>query len=640
MGRPSLAAGAALLIMGLSSACSDSNNSGGQNGMPPPAPPPANTESFDVTLNAGEVVGGGAASGSASASLTLNKDDGSLSGSVTLSGVDADGVSLRNAFAGDVGPMVVDLEQSSATQWAIPDGTALTADQRDALDSGALYLEVTSSSNPDGALRGQITDQAKVLFVRLSGMQEVPPLDTAATAMAAVTLEPDDSLIVHMHTSGLDDAVEAHIHNGEAGVNGPIVIGLVQDPDDVSHWSTNNTILDQSQLDVLNDGDLYLNVHTPAHQAGEVRGQIAPDGVDVFFTRLTGGDVVPPVTTNGSGVAAATVRSQDQTFTLHVNLLGLDDATAATVRQAPVMQNGPVTLRLQQDANDVAHWALAATMLTDAQSQALRNQGLYVSVATPAFADGEVRGQLVPPMSTAGDGSTFLVSTVSPADGSTVSALPASVTASFNRDVLAASAGIAQVHVTASGGDGSFGDGNEVAAGVLDVTVSGSDLTADIDNNAAGDDVYRITLDGTSANPITDTSGVVLDGDADGQSGGDFTATFTVDSSTAAPTLTELQTTIFTPSCAKSGCHAGSSPAQGQNLSAGQTFSNVVGVPSNEVPSLNRVEPGDPDNSYLVRKVMGTASAGSRMPLDGPPFLTNAQIQSIRDWISAGAKNN
>ena len=56
---------------------------------------------------------------------------------------------------------------------------------------------------------------------------------------------------------------------------------------------------------------------------------------------------------------------------------------------------------------------------------------------------------------------------------------------------------------------------------------------------------------------------------------------------------------IFTGNCALSGCHAGATPVQGQNLSSGQAFSNIVNVQSNE-SSLLRVAPGDPDASYLV----------------------------------------
>ena len=637
MGRVPLAL---LLLIGTLSGCSDSNNDDDDAAPPPEPPPPANTVDLDVALSPGEVVGGGAGSGSAVAEVTVDLDDGTVSGTVTLTGLEADSVGMFRGFAGDTGAVLVELEETSATEWTFPDSASLSQGDLDALEAGGLYLEVTAAAAP--AVRGQVLPEGlELLFVGLSGAQEVPPVDTSATAMAALTLDPDaGSLVLHLNTAGLDDAAEAHIHEAVAGVNGPILVGLVQDPDDVTHWLIDEFTFDQAQLDALNAGGLYVNVHTPAHPAGEVRGQIEPEGLEIFFTSLIGDEVVPPTGTDASGTAAATLVSESGSLTLHVNLPGLEDAEAVEIRQAPVMQNGPVALALEQDPNDVAHWSVADTILTEAQLESLRNQAMYVSVATPAFPDGEVRGQLVPEMSMPGGGDTFVVTAVEPDDGATVDALPGSVSATFNRDLLAASAGTGQISVTASGGDGSFGDGNELAVGVLAVDASGAELTAELDTNAAADDVYQIILDGSSSDPLTDTAGAVLDGDEDGAPGGDFSATFTVESGAGAPTLSELQADVFTPSCAKSGCHAGSAPAQGMNLSDGQTFASTVGVPSTEVLSLNRVEPGNPDDSYLVQKVEGTATVGGRMPLDGPPFLTNAQIQSIRDWIAAGAEDN
>lgn len=53
-----------------------------------------------------------------------------------------------------------------------------------------------------------------------------------------------------------------------------------------------------------------------------------------------------------------------------------------------------------------------------------------------------------------------------------------------------------------------------------------------------------------------------------------------------------------------------------------------------------RVSAGDPDASYLVRKLEGAAGiTGARMPLGGPP-LDPALIANVRAWITAGAQNN
>jgi hypothetical protein len=96
---------------------------------------------------------------------------------------------------------------------------------------------------------------------------------------------------------------------------------------------------------------------------------------------------------------------------------------------------------------------------------------------------------------------------------------------------------------------------------------------------------------------------------------------------------------IFTANCAVSGCHDASTAEQGMVLTADSAYLKIVGVPSMEVPALQRVHPGDADSSYLVMKLEGTAAEGDRMPLDEPP-LTDALIQRIRTWIDEGALNN
>jgi hypothetical protein len=106
-------------------------------------------------------------------------------------------------------------------------------------------------------------------------------------------------------------------------------------------------------------------------------------------------------------------------------------------------------------------------------------------------------------------------------------------------------------------------------------------------------------------------------------------------------TLTEIQATVFGPRC--SGCHSGPTSGNlpgGMNLSsANESYSALVNVMSLQV-SQDRVEPGDPDNSYLVRKLEGDAGiAGNRMP-QGGPFLDQDTMNLIRQWVLDGAPNN
>jgi hypothetical protein len=95
-----------------------------------------------------------------------------------------------------------------------------------------------------------------------------------------------------------------------------------------------------------------------------------------------------------------------------------------------------------------------------------------------------------------------------------------------------------------------------------------------------------------------------------------------------------IQQNIFTPIC--SVCHVGGGAPEGLRLDAADSYNLLVGVPSTEVPSLNRVTPGDPANSYIIQKLEGHAAVGGQMPLGGP-YLPQSTINFIAQWISNGA---
>ena len=139
--------------------------------------------------------------------------------------------------------------------------------------------------------------------------------------------------------------------------------------------------------------------------------------------------------------------------------------------------------------------------------------------------------------------------------------------------------------------------------------------------------------------------------DVDGNVGTSASTTATIGnqsssgSGSSTVTLSQLQAQVFTPIC--SGCHSGfgTSLPGVQNLTAGNTFGNIVNVASIEQPSLLRIKPNDPANSYLIRKIQGAPGiTGSQMPFGcgsaSDPCLDTATINQIIDWVNAGAPNN
>lgn len=100
------------------------------------------------------------------------------------------------------------------------------------------------------------------------------------------------------------------------------------------------------------------------------------------------------------------------------------------------------------------------------------------------------------------------------------------------------------------------------------------------------------------------------------------------------PTFASIQANVLTPICV--GCHAGAAAPVGLRLDTSSSYALLVGVASGESGSLKRVDPGNPDGSYLIQKIEGRAAVGARMPLGGP-YLDQATINVIRQWIANGA---
>ena len=104
----------------------------------------------------------------------------------------------------------------------------------------------------------------------------------------------------------------------------------------------------------------------------------------------------------------------------------------------------------------------------------------------------------------------------------------------------------------------------------------------------------------------------------------------------------DIQEYVFDKSCANSICHAAPANSAGLSLEYGLSYDDLVGiVPQNAsaaAAGMKLVDPGNPENSFLLTKLVGPESPdqGSRMPFGGG-MIHNGKIDAIRTWIAAGA---
>jgi hypothetical protein len=125
------------------------------------------------------------------------------------------------------------------------------------------------------------------------------------------------------------------------------------------------------------------------------------------------------------------------------------------------------------------------------------------------------------------------------------------------------------------------------------------------------------------------------DGGPTSSSGSSSTDTRTLQ---ASPSFSQTIQEIFERrGCTSSSCH-GTAQMAGLDLRRGASHAELVNVAATSETAV-RVIPGDPDGSYLVVKLEGRQSIGSRMPQTGSP-LDAIDLGNIRNWIVQGAPDN
>jgi hypothetical protein len=115
-----------------------------------------------------------------------------------------------------------------------------------------------------------LADQVRL---NLTGSSEVPPISTKAAGAGVFTIGKDMSVSGGIATTAIVGTA-AHIHIGKAGTNGPVAIGLIRNGD--NGWLVPpDAKFTEEQYQAYLAGDLYVNVHSAEHKAGEIRSQLA-----------------------------------------------------------------------------------------------------------------------------------------------------------------------------------------------------------------------------------------------------------------------------------------------------------------------------------------------------------------------------
>lgn len=153
----------------------------------------------------------------------------------------------------------------------------------------ATIIAIATIGFPTSAFAGE-EEQEQRFITELTGFEEVPPVnDTSAIGVAEFKLG-QDNIMYTINVTDIENVTAAHIHRGQVGENGPIVITLFKKDTPTTAMTTG--VLSEGNITATNlEGPMagqllsnltsamqneqtYVNVHTQQNPNGEIRGQI------------------------------------------------------------------------------------------------------------------------------------------------------------------------------------------------------------------------------------------------------------------------------------------------------------------------------------------------------------------------------
>jgi len=198
------------------------------------------------------------------------------------------GTPIADSGSGVIGPYYTEIDFTNTNQGAAFNNLFV--------NPGGSYMNAHTNQHGGGALRAQLRQTDTIVFpVLMSSKNETTATKVDATAPSVVTLHTirneDGSVVagtvffdVNYRLPGAATFTGLHIHDGQAGVAGPVTIPLIPSPVDASFTSDtgfgnhyNYTVpANAAVLDDItrNPENHYVNIHTSVDGGGVARSQL------------------------------------------------------------------------------------------------------------------------------------------------------------------------------------------------------------------------------------------------------------------------------------------------------------------------------------------------------------------------------
>lgn len=311
---------------------------------------------------------------------------------------DATAAHIHTGIAGVNGPVLVNLTPPDAAGVSAGCANVPTGDVTAILANPAgFYVNVHTPANPGGEIRGQL-EVVPVLVAQLNGLNEMTGAgapyqgDIDGIGSAVISIYEDQGLVCYeFAVLNITTPTAAHIHDGDAYGNGPVVVDFTQ----IGGGVLNQGCAEDTETvigDILTTpDDFYVNVHNADFPGGAIRGQLWVN--PPLNSAMNGANEFPdPGDADGTGAALLTFDVGNGEICGGIAVNNIATPTAGHIHTGAVGTSGGIIVNLNYTGS-------TTPFCVDADRQVMVDiltnpTAFYVNVHNADFAAGAVRGQL------------------------------------------------------------------------------------------------------------------------------------------------------------------------------------------------------------------------------------------------------
>ncbi len=310
----------------------------------------------------------------------------------------------------------LEADQRSGVFQAAANTFTLTDAQVQTLVNRGFYVNIHSTANAGGEIRGQLLLESQAfLTAYLTGSQSVPDVSSGGHGVVAAEVSGNRLTLSGSFDelgTGVDVSIVngTHLHAGLPGLSGEVLIPLVATLDTdlrggVYEPSLNRFDITDEVKEMLTARETYVNIHTLGNSSGEIRGNLLAEAAAYFVSPLGGASQTPAENVPASGMMILEVSGNQAVALGSFSALGTDfDPNflgGAHFHAGYAGSNGAVLAELEASfdvdfMNGVFEAQFNGFEMSDGFLDSLRKRQIYTNIHTLGVQAGEVRGQLMP----------------------------------------------------------------------------------------------------------------------------------------------------------------------------------------------------------------------------------------------------